>query len=92
MIGKSLCPIRKGEEEEPVVDKATVRKRIFEDVGKLVNMLYKPKQAIWMSLWSDILELPEVKHDVYDHGNNHDTVYSRKLVAVITIRSSKTLL
>lgn len=84
---KSLCQTRKGQDEEPVVDKATVR----EDEGKLVNILYKPKQAIWMILWSDILKLPEVKYDVYDHGNNHDTVYSRKLVTVITISSSKTL-
>lgn len=74
---------KRGRDAEPVVDKAAVRKKILEDVGKLLDMLYKPKQAIWMSLWSGILELPEVRHDVYDRGNNHDTIYSRKLVAAI---------
>lgn len=74
---------KRGQEAEPVVDKATVRKKILKDVSKLLNLLKKAKQTIWMDLWNDILELSEVKYDVYDHGHNHDTIYSRKLVAAI---------
>lgn len=74
---------KRGQEAEPVVDKATVRKKKLEDVSKLLNLLKKAKQTIWMDLWNDILELSEVKYDVYDHGHNHDTIYSRKLVAAI---------
>lgn len=74
---------KKGQDAEPVVDKATVRKKILEDVGKLVNMVSKRRQTYWADLWNDILELSEVKYDVYNRGNNHDTIYSRKLVAAI---------
>ena len=74
---------KKGQDAEPVVDKATVRKKILEDVGKLVNMVSKRRQTYWADLWNEILDLSEVKYDVYDRGNNHDTIYSRKLVAAI---------
>lgn len=69
--------------EGPAIDKATIRKAILEDVSKLLGMVYKPKQTVWMKLWDDILDLREVKTDVYLPGKNKDMVYNRKLVAAI---------
>ena len=74
---------KKAQDAEPVVDRATLKKKILEDVGKLVNMVYKRRQTNWMDLWNDLLDLPEVKYEVCNPGNNHDTIYNRKLVAGI---------
>lgn len=67
----------------PAIDKATIRRAILEDVSKLLNMVYKPKQTVWMKLWDDIIDLREVKTDVYIPGRNKDMIYNRKLVASI---------
>lgn len=69
--------------EGAVVDKATIRKAILEDVSKLLNMVYKSRQTVWMNLWNDIIDLREVKIDVYMPGKNKDMIYNRKLVAAI---------
>ena len=73
----------KPKSEGPAIDKVTIRKAILEDVSKLIDMVYKPKQAVWMKLWNDIIDLREVKIDIYIPGRQDDKIYCRKLVAAI---------
>lgn len=69
--------------EDPIIDKATVKKEILKDVGKLVGMVKMNKQAVFTNLWNDIIDLKEVKYDIYDPGKNKDKIYNRGLVANI---------
>ena len=74
---------KKESDTEFVTDKETIRRKLLSDMDKLTDMVRNAKQAVWMNLWDDILEMPEVKHEVYNRGHNHDTIYNRKLVAAI---------
>ena len=69
--------------EGPAIDKSVIRKAILEDASKLLDMVYKPKQAIWMSLWNDIIDLPAVKIDIFISGKQNDKLYKRILFAAI---------
>ena len=70
-------------EEDPVIDKATVKKEILKDVSKLLGMVWKEKQPVFIDLWNDIIDLKEVRYDIYSPGKNKDKLYKRSLVAGI---------
>lgn len=77
--GKGVKP----QGDNSAVDKAALKKEILDDVSVLVEMVKKSRRPVFMDLWNDLLELKEVKYDVYDSGKNEDKDYSRKLVAGI---------
>lgn len=69
--------------EDPVVDKATVKKEILKDVSRLLGMVRAEKKPVFINLWNDIIDLKEVRYDIYSPGKNKDKLYKRSLVAGI---------
>ena len=56
---------------------------IMDYVGRLKPMVRDSYIDCYDQLWTEILELKEVKMQVYDIGKQHDTKFNRNLVAQI---------
>ena len=59
---------------------------IMDYVGRLKPMVRDSYIDCYDQLWTEILELKEVKMQVYDIGKQHDTKFNRNLVAQIICR------
>lgn len=70
---------------EPVgnVDNSAIRQVILNYVSKTLKLVEKKWQAGYLDLWNEILDLEEVKAEIYDTGRQQGTVFNRKLVANI---------
>lgn len=69
--------------EEPVGESEAVRKEILTYVGKTLCLVEEKWKPIYNDLWNDILNLSEVKAEVYDPGRQQGTTFNRNLVANI---------
>ena len=56
---------------------------ILDYVDRLKPVVRDEYQSCYDQLWTDILELKEVKTQVYDSGKQRDTKFNRNLVAQI---------
>lgn len=69
--------------DEAVGESEAVRKEIMVYVGKTLCLVEEKWKPIYKDLWNDILNLNEVKAEVYDPGRQQGTTFNRKLVANI---------
>lgn len=60
-----------------------LKQMIMEYVGRLKPMVRKQYQQTYDQMWTDILDLKEVKLQVYNRGKQQDTSFNRNLVAQI---------
>ena len=75
-----LVEMQKG---TPSTEPEAVRKEILGYVGKTLCLVEDKWKPIYMDLWNDILNLNEVKAEVYAPGRQQGTTFNRKLVANI---------
>lgn len=66
-----------------LIDTAPIRKEIMNYVSCIRPMVHEEKKDVFMKLWDDILNLPEVEAEVYNPGKQQGTNFNRKLVAGI---------
>ena len=59
------------------------REAIMEYVDRLKPLIRQEYQERYDELWMGILELKEVREEVYDKGKQQDTTFNRNLVAQI---------
>ena len=59
------------------------KEAILDYVGRLMPLVRNEYQANYEDLWQGILELNEVKLQVYNRGKQQDTTFNRNLVAQI---------
>lgn len=78
--------IKSDGDEKQIMEEETrqVKDAILEYVGRLKPLVRQQLQDSYKSLWLDILEIKEVKMQVYNRGKQQDTLFNRNLVAQIT--------
>ena len=75
------APKAKEEKEE---DDTCAHEAIIEYVKRLKPLVKQELQGSYEGLWLNILELKEVRMQVYNKGKQQDTAFNRNLVAQIT--------
>lgn len=68
---------------DPETNGAAVRNEILNYVNRVRPLLNDQFKSGFMKMWEDILDLPEVKKDLYKPGKQWDTNFNRDLVANI---------
>ena len=68
---------------EKTVDTTPIRTEILNYVSRVRPLLTEEAKSTFMKMWEDILDLPEVKSQVYDAGKQWGTNFNRDLVANI---------
>ena len=73
------------------VDTTPIRTEILAYVSRVRPLLTEEAKSTFMKMWEDILDLPEVKSQVYEPGKQWGTNFNRDLVANILyyLRSRK---
>lgn len=67
------------------------KEAIMDYVGRLKPVVREVYLDCYDKLWQEILELEEVKMQVYDCGKQKDTMFNRNLVAQIIHQMSSTI-
>ena len=65
------------------IDTAPIRSEILHYVSRVRPLLVDDAKSTFMSMWEDILRLPEVECKVYNPGKQMGTNFNRDLVANI---------
>lgn len=69
--------------DQDLIDRTPVIKEIMNYVSCIRSFVSDDWKDRFMQLWEDILNLPEVSHQVCDPGKQQGTNFNRKLVAGI---------
>ena len=69
----------------------SAKEAIMDYVGRLKPIVREAYVECYDQLWQGILELNEVKTQVYDRGKQKDTKFNRNLVAQIIHQMSETI-
>jgi len=81
--GATLSYEKEDNHKQDSVDTTTGKKAILEYVDRLKPLISEEYQERYDELWMGILELKEVREEVYDKGKQQDTTFNRNLVAQI---------
>ena len=70
-------------EKEEKENDTSLRQSVMEYVNRLMPVVREQYQSIYHDIWLGILELKEVKLQVYNKGKQQDTTFNRNFVAQI---------
>ena len=78
-------------ENKSTINNPNAKEAIMDYVGRLKPVVREAYIECYDQLWQGILELKEVKMQVYDYGKQKDTKFNRNLVAQIIHQISGTI-
>lgn len=78
MDGKKTPPLPEDDKEKQIRKNA-----ILEYVGKLKDYATDDWKGNYNQLWLDILDIPQVDAEIYNKGQQKDTIFNRNLVGNI---------